>query len=74
MKNEQAKPEAAQSNCAPTERAPVDLTNEGPEPPVAKPKYLVTLREKAALDRTIARLRRATPKSCDERWRPADRA
>ena len=35
--------------------AAVKTTNEGHEPPVAKPKYLVTAREKAALDRVIAR-------------------
>lgn len=73
MSKTQAKPQAAQSNCAPTERAnegakalaeqavteraAVKATNEGPEPPVAKPKYLVTAREKAALDRAIARVR-----------------
>jgi hypothetical protein len=80
MSKKQAKPDTAQSNCAPTatERAPVELankgakalaareareraavktTNEGPEPPVAKPKYLVAAREEAALDRVTARLR-----------------
>jgi hypothetical protein len=64
MSKTQAKPQAAQSNCPPTEvvstnegakalagqavteRAAVKATNEGP---VAKPKYLVTAREKAAL-------------------------
>jgi hypothetical protein len=80
MSKKQAKPDTAQSNCAPTatERAPVELankgakalavrevreraavktTNEGLEPPVTKPTYIVTAREKVALDRATARLR-----------------
>jgi hypothetical protein len=44
---------AAQALSVPA--AAVKTTNEGHEPPVAKPKYLVTAREKAALDRVIAR-------------------
>jgi hypothetical protein len=39
------------------ERAAVKTTSEGPEPSVAKPKYVVTAREKVALDRVCARLR-----------------
>jgi hypothetical protein len=63
MAKTQAKPEAAQSNCAATERAPVDLTDEGPKPSVAKPKYLVTAKEKVALDKVCARLRENTAPS-----------